>query len=150
MSSENISTEQIDGILSSSEFPDATTGGCVSFAVALDRVFGVESYPCAFDPFDDSKPLHCMAVIDDVVFDAEGSHGTDPTYVQNWWSGLKPKDFNAVVDEAEETGRDRWDVMNEHLQECAYENIPSEYGVENLGAVQRNVERYEKLIEKKL
>ena len=143
-------TKQIDKLLSTTEFPSAKITGCVSFAVAMDRVFGADSFPCAFDPWDDSKPLHCMVMIDGVVFDADGEHGTDPEYVQNWWDGLKPNDFNYVVNKAEETGRDRWVLMIEHLQECAYANIDASGGIDNLGAVEHDVERYKNIIEEEL
>lgn len=142
--------EKIDSVLSSTEFPDATTGGCVSFAVALDNVVGVEYFPCAFDPYDDSKPLHCMSVISGVVFDADGAHGTDPTYVQEWWSGLKPNNFSWVVREAERGGRDPGEIMFEYLQEDYYSNIPSQRGVRNLGARDTDVQRYEQLLREAL
>lgn len=144
-----VSTDQLDTILSEKEFPNSTNNGCVSFATALDKLFDVESFPCAFDPWDDSKPLHAMAIIDGVVFDANGSHGSDPTIVQDWWSGLKPNDFGWVEEEAyNEQGeqvRDKWNVMYEGLEEMAYINAPEITHIG--GAEESQIQQYINLIQ---
>lgn len=144
----NISTDQLDTVISETDFPDATSGGCVSFASALDELFEVESFPCAFDPWDDQKPLHIMAVIDGVVFDATGANGTDPTIVQDWWSGLKPNDFSWVKEQAyNEDGeqiRNEWDVMYEELEQMAYLNPPEITHIG--GATEKQTQRYIQLL----
>lgn len=145
----NVSPKQLDIILSEKEFPNSTNDGCVSFATALDQLFNVDSFPCAFDPWDDRKPLHAMAVIEGVVFDATGANGTDPTIVQNWWSGLKPNDFGWVEEKAyDDQGtqvRDKWNVMYEELEEMAYINAPEITHIG--GAKESQIQQYRELIQ---
>lgn len=146
----NLTTEELDDILKSTEYPDSQTGGCVSFAVALDNIVGVDSFPCAFDPGYPEKPLHATVVIDGVVFDSEGSHGKDPYFVEDWWSGLKPNDFNAVIEKAEETGEERWEVFVEYLREEGYANFTQQEELHRIGAVESDVNMYENMLKKSI
>lgn len=118
-------TASIEKAITNGEYPDSTTGGCVDFAHALGTVFDVEGYPAVFDPYDESKPLHCAAVIDETVFDGTGSHGMDSTVVQDYWSGLRPTDLTLLLSESEMTA----DITDDERREKMYERLTDEYYV---------------------
>lgn len=140
-----MNTSKIEDVIEKGDYPESTTGGCVSFAIALDNVFDAEGFPCAFDPMDDSKPLHCMAIIDGMVFDGNGKNGTDPTIVQNWWSGLRLRDFPNVGDD-ELSEKENYEMLYEWLENEYYFVYDSQNMLENLGAVEKDVKMYESTI----
>lgn len=133
--------DNINTVLSNTHFPKAKSGGCVSFAVALDKVFDAEEFPCAFDPFDDQKPLHATAVIDNIVYDADGSHGNDYTYVQDWWSGLRKRDFHNAHNRKEENFK-----LDEYLKQHGYKIYKKREHLYNIGANEHRVEQYVEII----
>lgn len=140
----------ISEIIENADISGGMTGGCVSFAVALDVVFGADAFPCSFDPFDDSKPLHATAVIDGIVYDANGAHGSDFSYVQDWWSGLKPTDFEAVQVKAEQRDEPIELIFNTYLETEGYAVFEDSKILYNLGANKPQVEEYVSALEEEI
>lgn len=141
---------KISTVIDKADISDGMTGGCVSFAVALDIVFGADVFPCSFDPFDDSKPLHATAVINGTVYDADGAHGSDFKYVQDWWSGLKPTDFEAVQVAAENCNEPIEAVFNKYLEDEAYEVFETSSILYHLGANKTQVKEYVSALESEI
>lgn len=136
----NYDTEFIDNIIKNAELNGAMDGGCVSFAHALGQIYEVECFPCAFDPGFDDKPLHATVVINNVVFDAKGEHGSDITYVQDWWSGLKMKDYDC----------DNSDEFQEYLEKEGFVIFNNIDNLRNFGVDINLSKRYESSLRKSI
>lgn len=137
--------ERIDEEISNTDISGAMTGGCVSFAVALDIVFDVDKFCCAFDPWDDSKPLHAVAVKDGVAIDAKGTHSTiDITeYVSDWWSGLRIKDFQTAITKIQsEENCSETEAFEQFLLKEGLETFNNRDLLYNIGASETQVQTY--------
>lgn len=138
-----VSTEDLDKIISEEFFPEATNGGCIQFALALDELLGADSFPSVVKPWKQKITIHTMAVIDGVVFDATGSHGTDPKVVQNWWDGFTPEHFEWIDTTVSE--EKQLELMYDGLEERSYRNYSN---FEYTGPKEHLIEEYIQLIQK--